>query len=90
MSCACHWAVNQAATDAAGRMWGHAYSVAAEREFRARRVRHPQARDLAGVDVAVGYHSGSHFATIQALEAFVDPTAIKLAFSGMPYDGSTR
>ena len=27
MSCACHWAVNQAATDAAGTMWGHAYSV---------------------------------------------------------------
>src|SRR2546421_9751869 len=27
MSCACHWAVNQAAVDEAGRMWGHAYSV---------------------------------------------------------------
>src|SRR3954452_14900794 len=27
MSCACHWAVNQAASDAAGRMWGHAYSI---------------------------------------------------------------
>jgi hypothetical protein len=27
MSCACHWAVNQAASDAAGRMWGIAYSV---------------------------------------------------------------
>jgi NitT/TauT family transport system substrate-binding protein len=27
MSCACHWAVNQAAADSAGSMWGHAYSV---------------------------------------------------------------
>src|SRR5919108_794567 len=27
MSCACHWAGNQAATDAAGGIWGHAYSV---------------------------------------------------------------
>src|ERR1700726_4254726 len=77
MSCACHWAVNQAATDAAGRMWGHAYSVLPSAIFvRAESdIRRPE--DLAGVDVAVGYHSGSHFATIQALEAFVDPTAIK-------------
>ena len=27
MSCACHWAVNQAASDQHGRMWGHAYSI---------------------------------------------------------------
>src|SRR3954471_17172939 len=55
MSCACHWAVNQAASDAAGRMWGHAYSilpsgiyVPADSEIR-------NASDLAGVEVAVGY-----------------------------------
>ena len=86
MSCACHWAVNQAATDAAGRMWGHAYSMLPSAIFvRAESdIRRPE--DLAGVDVAVGYHSGSHFATIQALEAFVDPSAIALAFIGMPYD----
>ena len=36
--------------------------------------------------VAVGYHSGSHFSTIQALEAFIDPAEIELAFVGMPYD----
>jgi len=86
MSCACHWATNQASTDSAGRMWGRAYSVlpsgiyvAADSE-----IRTPE--DLAGVDVAVGYHSGSHFSTIQALEAFVEPEAIKLRFVGMPYD----
>ena len=86
MSCACHWATNQASTDSAGRMWGRAYSVlpsgiyvAAESE-----IRKPE--DLAGIEVAVGYHSGSHFSTIQALEAFLEPEAIKLRFVGMPYD----
>lgn len=27
MSCACHWAVNQAAGDHAGRMWGRCYAI---------------------------------------------------------------
>ena len=86
MSCACHWAVNEAATHGAGRMWGHCYSVLPSgiyvREDSA--IRGPE--DLADVDIAVGYHSGSHFSTIQALEAFLDPGQIKLAFIGMPYD----
>lgn len=86
MSCACHWAVNQAATDQAGRMWGHAYSVLPSGVYVAAdsEIRRPQ--DLAGVEVAVGYHSGSHFSTIQALEAFLDPDRIALRFVGMPYD----
>ena len=86
MSCACHWAVNEAATQGAGRMWGHCYAVLPSGVY----VRHDSAiqgpEDLAGVDVAVGYHSGSHFSTIQALEPFLDPGRIKLAFIGMPYD----
>jgi NitT/TauT family transport system substrate-binding protein len=86
MSCACHWAVNQAATDAAGRMWGHAYSVLPSAIYvpADSDIRRPE--DLAGVEVAVGYHSGSHFSTIQVLEAFLDPSEIKLGFIGMPYD----
>jgi len=86
MSCACHWAVNQAAADQHGRMWGHAYSVlpcgiyvAPESE-----VRRPA--DLAGVEVGVGYHSGSHFSAIQSLEAVVGPESINLRFVGQPYD----
>jgi NitT/TauT family transport system substrate-binding protein len=86
MSCACHWAVNQAAADQHGRMWGHAYSVlpcgiyvAPESE-----VRRPG--DLAGVEVGVGYHSGSHFSAIQSLEAVIAPEAINLRFVGQPYD----
>jgi NitT/TauT family transport system substrate-binding protein len=86
MSCACHWAVNQAATDLHGRMWGGAYSilpcgiyVAPESELR-------RPADLAGVEVGVGYHSGSHFSAIQALEAVLEPDEIELRFIGMPYD----
>jgi NitT/TauT family transport system substrate-binding protein len=86
MSCACHWAVNQAATQGAGRMWGHCYSILPSgiyvREDSA--IRGPE--DLAGLEVAVGYHSGSHFSTIQSLESFIDPGQVKLAFIGMPYD----
>jgi NitT/TauT family transport system substrate-binding protein len=86
MSCACHWAVNQAANDQHGRMWGHAYSVLPGAIYVApeSEIRRPQ--ELAGVDVAVGYHSGSHFSAIQALESVVDPGEISLRFLGMPYD----
>lgn len=86
MSCACHWAVNQAATDQRGRMWGHAYSVLPGAIYVAgdSEIRRPD--DLAGVPVAVGYHSGSHFAAIQALEAVLEPSQIELKFLGFPYD----
>src|SRR3954463_16298600 len=86
MSCACHWAVNQAATDAAGRMWGHAYSVLPSGIYVRGDSDGRRTEDLGGVEIAVGFHSGSHFSTIQALEACVDRDAIKLAFVGMPYD----
>jgi NitT/TauT family transport system substrate-binding protein len=86
MSCACHWAVNQAAVDAAGRMWGQAYSVLPSGIYvpADSPIRRPQ--ELADVDVAVGYHSGSHFSTIQALEPFLAAEQIKLRFGGFPYD----
>lgn len=86
MSCACHWAVNQAAADAAGKMWGATYSVLPSGIYvqEGSEIRSPG--DLAGVDVAVGYHSGSHFSTIQALEPFLYADQIKLRFGGMPYD----
>ena len=86
MSCACHWAVSQAASDQHGRMWGHAYSILPSGIYVAgdSEIRRPD--DLAGVPVAVGYHSGSHFSAIQALEAVLDPEQITLRFVGMPYD----
>jgi NitT/TauT family transport system substrate-binding protein len=86
MSCACHWATNQASTDSAGRMWGRAYSVLPSGIYVAADSNISKPGDLAGIEVAVGYHSGSHFSTIQALEAFLAPDDIKLRFVGMPYD----
>src|SRR5205823_10565544 len=42
--------------------------------------------DLPGVEVAVGYHSGSHYSAIQGLERFLDRDQIKLRFAGTPHD----
>jgi NitT/TauT family transport system substrate-binding protein len=86
MSCACHWAVNQAAGDAAGRMWGRCYAVLPSGVYVPGDSEIQRPEDLAGVEVAVGYHSGSHFSTIQALEPFLDSEDITLRFGGMPYD----
>jgi NitT/TauT family transport system substrate-binding protein len=47
-------------------------------------VRNPE--DLAGVDIHVGYQSGSHYTTIQSLEPFIAPDQIKLKFGGGPSD----
>lgn len=84
VSCACHWAVSAAAGERAGQLVTAAYSVApcaivVPPESPVRR-----AEDLAGVAIGVGYHSGSHFTTLQALEAVLSPDQIKLAFQGPP------
>jgi NitT/TauT family transport system substrate-binding protein len=86
MSCACHWAVNQAAADAAGRMWGQAYSVLPSGIYTPPDSEICRPEHLAGVDIAVGYHSGSHFSTIQGLEPFLPIEQMKLRFGGFPYD----
>jgi NitT/TauT family transport system substrate-binding protein len=36
--------------------------------------------------VGVGYHSGSHYSALQALEAFLDRKDIALGFVGRPFD----
>ena len=41
-------------------------------------IRRPE--DLAGHDVAVGYHSGSHFSALQSLEAFLRPDDILMKY----------
>jgi NitT/TauT family transport system substrate-binding protein len=86
MSCACHWAVNQAAADQHGSMWGGAYSILPAGIYVAPESEVRLPADLAGVEVGVGYHSGSHFSAIQALEAVIDADSIELSFAGQPYD----
>jgi hypothetical protein len=81
VSCACHWTVNVAAASGHGRLYGDLYSVSPCAVFV-----HPDSgiktpEDLAGVPVSVGYQSGSHYATIQALERFLKPEDIKLSFA---------
>lgn len=85
ISCACHWTVNEAAAKNAGRMWANAYSVMPCAIMVAANspIRRPE--ELAGKEVAVGYRSGSHYTTIQALEPFVKREDIKLKFGGMPW-----
>ena len=84
VSCACHWATSAAASEGSGQLVTTAYSVAPcaimvppESE-----VRRPE--DLAGVGIGVGYHSGSHFATLQALEQVLPEDQINLSFQGPP------
>jgi NitT/TauT family transport system substrate-binding protein len=84
VSCACHWATSVAASERAGWLVTAAYSVAPCAIFVPPEspVRRPE--DLAGVAVGVGYHSGSHFATLQALEAVLPAGQITLTFQGPP------
>jgi ABC-type nitrate/sulfonate/bicarbonate transport system substrate-binding protein len=84
ISCACHWATNAAAGERTGQLVATAYSVApcAIVVPPESPVRRPE--DLAGVPVGVGYHSGSHFTTVQALEAVLSPEEVKLTFQGPP------
>jgi hypothetical protein len=82
ISCACHWAVNQASSQDIGTMWGRAYVVTPGGVMVPpdSDIRTPE--DLADREIAVGYHSGSHFTTLQALEPFLPRERIKLRFVG--------
>lgn len=82
VSCACHWTVNQAARVSDGRMWGKAYSVCEAAIVVPGTSSIARPEDLAGKEVAVGYHSGSHYSAIQALEVYLDPAKIVLKFAG--------
>jgi ABC-type nitrate/sulfonate/bicarbonate transport system substrate-binding protein len=81
VSCACHWTVNVAASKGHGRLYADAYSVAPAAVFVPPEspVRRPE--DLAGVPISVGFQSGSHYSTIQALEQYLKPEQIKLSFA---------
>ena len=85
VSCACHWAVNQASANKVGKLWGRAYVVSPGAVMVRSDSGIDRPEDLKGQGIAVGYHSGSHFSTLQAMEAFLDPEDIKLEFIGMPW-----
>lgn len=80
VTCACHWTVNVAASSGYTKLYADAYSVAPAAIFvpADSPIRTPA--DLAGVPISVGYQSGSHYSTIQALEQCLPPDQIKLSF----------
>jgi NitT/TauT family transport system substrate-binding protein len=86
VSAACHWAVAAAATGAVGKMYAKAYSVCPSGIFVAPESGIASPEDLAGVKVGVGYHSGSHYSALQALEPFLEREQITMGFVGRPYD----
>ena len=81
VSCACHWTVNVATATGKGKLYADVYSVAPAGVFvpADSAVRTPE--DLAGVPISVGFQSGSHYATIQALEQYLPPDKINLHFA---------
>lgn len=86
VSSACHWTVNMAASAGHGKMWGDAYSVTPSAIFVPpdSAIRTPE--DLANVPVEVGYHSGSHYSTLQAMLRFLPKEQINLNFGGILWD----
>src|SRR5215468_11320329 len=81
VTCACHWTVNVAASRGHTKMFADAYSVAPSAIFVPANSKLKSPADLAGVPISVGYQSGSHYATIQALEQFMPADQINLSFA---------
>ena len=80
ITCACHWTVNVAASKGHGKLYGDVYSVSPCGIFVPPDSKVKTPEDLAGVPISVGYQSGSHYATIQALEQFMPQDKINLSF----------
>ncbi len=81
ISCACHWTVNVAASNGHGKLYADVYSVSPAGIFVPPDSPVKEPADLAGVPISVGYQSGSHYSTIQALEQYLKPEQINLSFS---------
>jgi ABC-type nitrate/sulfonate/bicarbonate transport system substrate-binding protein len=81
VSSACHWTVNVAASAGHGKMYGDAYSVSTAGIFVPPESPIKTPEDLAGVTISVGYQSGSHYSTIQALEQYMPASDVKLSFA---------
>lgn len=81
ISCACHWTVNVAASVGHGKLYPDAYSVAPAAVFVPPESNIVNPAQLAGVPISVGYQSGSHYSTIQALEQYLPREQITLSFA---------
>jgi ABC-type nitrate/sulfonate/bicarbonate transport system substrate-binding protein len=80
VSCACHWTVNVAASKGHTKLYADVYSIAPSGIFVAADSKIRAPADLAGVPISVGFQSGSHYSTIQALESYMPASDINLLF----------
>ena len=80
VTCACHWTVNVAASSGYTKLYADAYSVAPAAIFVPPESPIRTPAELAGVPISVGYQSGSHYSTIQALEQYLAADQIALSF----------
>src|SRR3979411_534658 len=80
ISCACHWTVNVAASNGHGKLYGDVYSGSPAGIFVPENSPIRRRGDLAGVPISVGFQSGSHYSTIQALEQYLPAAEINLTF----------
>ncbi len=91
VSCACHWTVNVAASNGHTKLYSDVYSVAPSGIFVSANSKVRTPADLAGVPISVGFQSGSHYSTIQALEAYMPTSDINLIFEdGMLFSRMER
>jgi ABC-type nitrate/sulfonate/bicarbonate transport system substrate-binding protein len=81
IGCACHWTVNISASAGHGKLYADAYSVSPAGVFVPPESEICSPEQLAGVPISVGYQSGSHYSTIQALEQYMSREKIKLSFA---------
>jgi ABC-type nitrate/sulfonate/bicarbonate transport system substrate-binding protein len=81
VSCACHWTVAVAASKDHGKLYAGCYSVSPAGVFVPTDSPIKKPGDLAGVPISVGYQSGSHYSTIQALEPYMSSDKINLNFA---------
>ena len=80
VSCACHWTVDVAAAKGHGKLYSDVYSVSPAGIFVPADSPIKSPEQLAGVPISVGYQSGSHYSTIQALEQYLTSDKINLSF----------
>jgi hypothetical protein len=81
VSCACHWTVDVAASKGHGKLYPEVYSVAPAGVFVPADSPVKTPEDLAGVPISVGFQSGSHYSTVQALEPYMPANKINLSFA---------
>lgn len=81
VSCACHWTIGVAASSGLGRLFGELYSVSPAGIFVAPESEIKSPEQLADVPISVGYQSGSHYSTVQALEQYLSPRQLNLSFN---------